>query len=155
MFYDYLPTISTVMDEQGYYTAFMGKYLNANDDDPVPQPGWDWWMARVGSGHQNVNFNYNGDTKKITGHVTDVLTDSAVALINRVTDPFLIYICYSATHTPYKPRAADAHLYEDEEMPIPDNFEKYQINFPNFLGQSSLPHLTPKGLQKTISGTSR
>src|SRR6185295_11542351 len=104
LFYSYLPTISTVMDQSGYYTAFMGKYLNANDDNPVPQPGWDYWMARIGGGHKNANFNLNGSVKKMKGHVTDVLTDTAVALINRISEPFLIYICYSATHSPYVPR---------------------------------------------------
>ncbi|MBK9731726.1 MAG: sulfatase-like hydrolase/transferase [Chitinophagaceae bacterium] len=152
MFYDYLPTISTVMDQQGYYTAFMGKYLNANDQDPVPAPGWDWWMARVGSGHQDADFNYNGTTKNMVGHVTDVLTDSTVALINRVNEPFLIYICYSATHSPYKPRTEDKHLYENEVMPIPDNFAPYEVNYPNFLTEGNLVSPDSAGLSEDYLG---
>lgn len=134
MFYDYLPTISTVLNSAGYYTAFMGKYMNANDQDPVPQPGWDWWMARVGHGHSDADFNYNGVVKELEGHVTDVLTDSTIALINKVTEPFLIYVCYSATHSPTKPRDEEDGIFDDDEMPIPDNFEPYQINYPSFLG---------------------
>lgn len=137
MFYSYLPTIGTVMNQSGYYTAFMGKYLNANDKNPVPQPGWDFWMARVGSGHMNATFNYNGTEKKMIGHVTDVLTDTAVALINKVTGPFLLYICYSATHNPYIARPEDAHLYDTTDIRLPDNFYPYKRNYPDFLVESA------------------
>jgi len=152
MFYSYLPTIGTVMDQAGYYTAFMGKYLNANDKNPVPQPGWDFWMARVGSGHKNATFNYNGTEKKMIGHVTDVLTDTAVALINKIAEPYLLYICYSATHNPYIPRSEDAHLYDDTEIPLPDNFYPYQRNYPDFLVESAFTVTDSAALTEDLRG---
>jgi N-acetylglucosamine-6-sulfatase len=152
LFYSYLPTISTVMDQFGYYTAFMGKYLNANDDNPVPQPGWNYWMARIGSGHKNANFNLNGSVKNMKGHVTDVLTDTAVAVINRISEPFLIYICYSATHSPYVPRDADKHLFENIDMPLPDNYYKYTNNYPNFLYTSTFSSPDSAVLKDDIRG---
>jgi len=134
--YSFLPTIGTIMDKAGYYTAFLGKYLNANEDDPVPQPGWDYWMARIGSGHINADFNYNGIVEKdIRGHVADVLTDSAVAIINRTHQPFLIYICYT-THPAWVPRRQDSRLFQNADIPLPSNYYPYQVNFPSFLSHS-------------------
>jgi len=135
MFDTSLPTIATVLNERGYYTAFMGKYMNAGDDNPLPQPGWNWWMARVKSGQKNATFDYNGTNKYMSGFVTDVLTDSAVALINRIPHPFFIQMCFSATHPPYVPRTAEKNLYLNDTMPFPDNFYPYTQNYPSFYSQ--------------------
>lgn len=143
-----LHTIATILHQGGYYTAFMGKYLNANAD---PAPGWDFWMARDGGGHQNATFNYNGVEEEIDGHVTDVLTDTALALIKRANRPFLIEICY-ATHPPYFPRFQEAQLFEDIEMPLPKNYYPYHINYPSFYDNPYFLAVDSQALQNQIRG---
>lgn len=143
-----LLTIASVLNQSGYYTAFLGKYLNSSAD---PQPGWDFWMARDGSGHQNASFNYNGIEQDIDGHVTDVLTDTALAIMKRAPRPFLIDICYT-THPPYFPRYQEAQLYEDVEMPFPKNYYPYNINFPDFYDNPYFLAKDSATLQSQIRG---
>lgn len=60
-------TLATWMQDAGYRTGHIGKYLNGyglNETSPIPQlhptyvpPGWDHWQATIGSGTYNT-FNY-------------------------------------------------------------------------------------------------
>ena len=79
-------TVATWLKEEGYQTAFFGKYLNryggTGDTSHVPK-GWDQWHAIAG----NYLSNRISDNGEITNydpkerHITDVLADKATGYV--------------------------------------------------------------------------
>ena len=82
----------------GYQTAHIGKWHMGND--PTPRPGYDYWACLPGQGRTiDPTFNENGKTIQEEGYVTDVLTDKAVAFMERQKEnPFFVYIGHKAIH---------------------------------------------------------
>jgi len=110
-------TFGEVFKEAGYQTGLFGKWHNGSHYpmDPNGQ-GFDTFFG-FKQGHWNNYFDteleYNGAAVQTKGFITDVLTDSALAYIERNKDvPFLTYIPYNAPHSPFQ---------------VPDNyFNKYK-----------------------------
>lgn len=119
-----------ILRDHGYYTGLIGKYHIST----LPQPGFDYWME----GHSNKNvdakFNVNGIPKTIPGHITDVVTDSALAFLNKVPEgqPFFLWLGYKAPHLPPVPRMEEEGIYDTVDMPFPENFYRYETNVPEF-----------------------
>lgn len=115
-------TIGVWFHQAGYRTFMLGKYFNNIDLLPVNfvPPGWDdyqiFWNRDktydTYSFFNGYNFNENG---KIVSYgdqpkdfSTDVLTQKALNFINNSgTQPFLIWLGYTAPHYPYG--AAERH----------------------------------------------
>ena len=70
-------TFATSLQQAGYRTAMMGKYLNAyNPDHDPPAPGWsDWDVAGLGYTEFNYDLNQNGTVHKYGHAAKDYLTD--------------------------------------------------------------------------------
>lgn len=51
--------IATWLDDAGYQTVHLGKYLNGYADSGVP-PGWDFWNTYYGAFHIENRINNNG-----------------------------------------------------------------------------------------------
>ncbi len=134
-----IPTIGSILHDHGYYTALIGKYPSISSASP--RPGWDYWMASVAGGgeHQDGDFNINGTVKEILGYKTDVLTDSALRVINSVsttTSPFMIMIAYSAPHEVTIPPPGKEGIFDNDSMPVPETFySPYTQNYPSFLDE--------------------
>ncbi len=105
-------TLPVWLDQAGYRTGLIGKYLNGYPWDKgsgyVP-PGWDYFQASLGS--------VNPDTR----------TDLAVNFINSTTGPFFLYLAYHQPHNPATPlsRYADASVYVP---PNPPNFNEADVS---------------------------
>ncbi len=84
--------------DASYDTAFVGKWHMGND--PTPRPGFDYFVALPGQGHTvDPELFEDGALRQVEGYVTDVLTDRAVAFIERERDePFLLYLAHKAIH---------------------------------------------------------
>jgi N-acetylglucosamine-6-sulfatase len=69
-------------------------------NDPTPRPGWDYWSALPGQGRSvNPELFEDGRLHTVPGYVTDLLTDRAVAFIQRErAQPFLVYLAHKAVH---------------------------------------------------------
>ena len=93
-----LQTFPRALQSDGYETAFLGKWHMGND--PTPRPGFDHWVAIPGQGRVvNPEFYEDGRIIEVEGYITDVLTDRAVAFIERDRDrPFFIHIGHKALH---------------------------------------------------------
>jgi arylsulfatase A-like enzyme len=112
-------TVAVRLDDAGYTTAFLGKYLNGyglEGDPPVP-PGWDRWFAFVPSGAASYyDYALNVDGALVQrGHEpadysTDVLAEEAERILRSVQEPFFLVVAPFAPHTPFEPppRYADA-----------------------------------------------
>ncbi len=100
-------TFAEVFKKAGYETGLFGKWHNGSHYpmDPIGQ-GFDTFFG-FKMGHFNNYFDseleYNGKPVKTEGFITDVLTDSALAFIERNKEqPFLAYVPYNAPHSPFQ-----------------------------------------------------
>lgn len=109
-------TLATWLSDDGYYTAFVGKYLNRYGVDTptnyVP-PGWTDWQGTVGSSaywYFGYTVNDNGKLVKYgikpEHYQTDVLATRAVEVINSTEanddQPFFLYVNTLAPHEDIK-----------------------------------------------------
>jgi N-acetylglucosamine-6-sulfatase len=93
-----LVTFPQALQADGYETAYLGKWHMGND--PTPRPGFDYWVAIPGQGRtMNPELFEDGRIHEVPGYITDVLTDRAVAFIQRDREgPFFIYMGHKAIH---------------------------------------------------------
>lgn len=93
-----LQTFPRALQAAGYETAFLGKWHMGND--PTPRPGFDYWVGLPGQGRAvNPELFENGALRVVRGYTTDLLTDRAIAFIQRErTGPFLVYLAHKAVH---------------------------------------------------------
>jgi N-acetylglucosamine-6-sulfatase len=109
-------TIATWLQDAGYDTGLVGKYLNGytpSEAGYVP-PGWDTWDAQALDG-ENTDFYYNysmsldGQTASYgsdaTDYSTDVLAGYADGFIRGAPaeQPLFLYFAPSAPHAPATP----------------------------------------------------
>src|SRR5215218_980519 len=57
--------VATRLDDEGYRTALIGKYLNGYTGTTNKPPGWDLWFAHTGSFHYfDYKINYDGTVRR-------------------------------------------------------------------------------------------
>jgi len=100
-------TFAHIFRDAGYNTAAFGKWHNGQHypSDPAGM-GFDIFFGFNGGHHNNyfdTELEYNGEMVPTKGYITDVLTDSTIAFIERNKDqPFLAYVPYNAPHSPFQ-----------------------------------------------------
>ena len=104
-----LVTFPQQLRRAGYATAYLGKWHMGNDN--TPRPGFDHWLCLKGQGEANDPvFNEDGREVKLSGYVTDILTDKTVAFLRQKRDgPFAIYLAHKSLH-PNLAQAADGSV---------------------------------------------
>jgi N-acetylglucosamine-6-sulfatase len=150
-------TLATWLDDAGYETALIGKYLNRYGGTYVP-PGWDRWVAFSGrprprpSAYYDYVLNVDGELRPYgdapAQYSTDVLAREAVSFIREASGPFFLYFAPSAPHGPATPapRHADAFAGLQPWRP-PAHNERDVTDKPAWL--AALPPLT-KGEQEEL-----
>ncbi|MFN3940210.1 MAG: sulfatase-like hydrolase/transferase, partial [Chitinophagales bacterium] len=125
-----LPKISQIFTDAGYYTGFIGKYGNGFGN-PV---GFNWYAVSDNDIYVNPPYTYNGVDTSFPGNILDVYPQLALEYLNSVPEgqPFLLYYFDRAPHDDAIPRAEDDSLYLDDTIPFPENFIKYQVNYPSY-----------------------
>jgi arylsulfatase A-like enzyme len=142
-------TFNVALQDAGYRTAMMGKYINGYLQGPrrspiasdgVP-PGWSEWDV-AGWGYREFNYKLNIDgTVYHFGHapqdyLTDVIARRGVHFINRsaaMGKPFFLELSTFAPHTPYVPAPRDAHMFPALTAPHPASFDVLPLNPPSWL----------------------
>lgn len=136
-------TIAVMLQQAGYRTALIGKYLNGISDAAthVP-PGWSEWYGfvdpRLGEyiGY-DYDVNENGTIKHYGNaaedYSTDVVADKAVDFIRRAESddeqPFFLFVSPTAPHLPLKPAPRHANNpYADAKVPTSPNFQEDDIS---------------------------
>ena len=110
--------------KNGYQTSLFGKWhLGSN---PV---GFDTFKFHAASAQQglywNPVYNVNGKEEKFKGYATNLSTDFALNWLEQERDktkPFMMILQYKAPHRPWEPDKKYENLWDDIEMPYPDNF---------------------------------
>ncbi len=93
-----LNTFPKMLHEDGYETAYVGKWHMGNDDSA--RPGFDHWVGLEGQGTSfDPVINENGTHTGNKGHTTDVLNAKAVEFVGKQREkPFCLYLAHKALH---------------------------------------------------------
>jgi arylsulfatase A-like enzyme len=128
-----LPTFPKILHETGYRTAFIGKWHMGDpnlerkepDDSDMPQPGFDHWISFRGQGeYRNPLLNFNGERRRVTGYITDLLTAEALRWLGAQKDqPFCLYLSHKAVHADFEPAERHRAMYSSETAPRPATAE--------------------------------
>jgi N-acetylglucosamine-6-sulfatase len=147
-------TFATALQQVGYRTAMMGKYLNGyNPKDalggaqPYVPPGWNEWDV-AGNGYPEFNYDLNQNHqvthygKTPADYLTDVLSNKGAAFITASAaahTPFLLEVATFAPHAPYTPAPQDANAFPGLAAPRGPAFDTLPSNPPQWLaGRTAL-----------------
>ncbi len=120
-------TIATWLQDEGYRTGLIGKYLNYYPQSAGPTylpPGWDEWYSPV-RGTPSAGFEYtlneNGRLVRYGSAVDDYVTDVYVRLTEQFVtgaadagQPFFAWLAVEAPHDPATPAPQDADAFAGE-----------------------------------------
>jgi len=155
-------TFNIALQNAGYRTAMMGKYINGYLEGPnrspiadtaIP-PGWNEWdVAGWGYPEFNYKLNINGTVHYYGSaprdYLTDVIARRGVHFIDQTAAtgrPFFLELATFAPHTPYVPAPRDANLYPGLMAPHPPSFDAMPTNPPAWLADH--PPLGPRQLDR-------
>lgn len=149
--------IAKEMQKGGYQTSIIGKWHLKQEpsgfDHYAVLPGQGEYQNPVIKTADNWKDYYEGG-KQYKGYSTDVITGMTIDWIeNRDKNkPFMAMCHFKATHEPYDYPERFAHLYKDEEIPVPDSFYDSSASTTgrSFLGQS-MDNLTQRYLDATAN----
>lgn len=138
-----IPTLATVLQQNGYNTALMGKWHLKSQ----PQ-GFDTYSIFYDQGEYrdptfiNSSDPWPGDRpmgERVRGFSTDIVADKAIAWIKKQSadKPFLMCCHFKATHEPYDFPIRMEHLYDGVTFPEPENLLDFgpETNGRSFQGQ--------------------
>ncbi|WP_299555892.1 sulfatase [Seonamhaeicola sp.] len=125
-----------ILRKNGYQTAMIGKiHLDGN------MQGFDYWEVLLGQGSyvDPVLLSDNGKNQ-YKGYTTDIITDKSLDWLENKRDkskPFMMMLHHKAPHRAWVPSREHMNLYEDIEIPEPDNlFDNYDTRTTAAHGQT-------------------
>lgn len=125
-------TLATWLDDTGYQTAFIGKYLNGYpwDRGPYVPAGWDRFLAKR---NRDVTTTYEGYPFVDQGvpltagttegaYATTMLAGEATSFLRGVSAdaPWFLVFAPSAPHEPWTPAPQDVGTFEGVSVAMPD-----------------------------------
>jgi N-acetylglucosamine-6-sulfatase len=122
-------TVATWLNDAGYQTKYIGKYMNGYNDLYKP-PGWDEWFVLQGDPRNN-QVNDDGRSITLAGHSTDAFANEATDFIRRSSvnpDPFFVMIGTKAPHRPPEVAARYQNSFVDTPLPRPPNFDEQDVS---------------------------
>lgn len=132
-----------LLQQNGYQTALIGKIHL----DGLPQ-GFDYSNVLPGQGeYYNPEFIENGIRKQIHGYVTTLTTQYALEWLDKKRDkskPFCLLYHQKAPHRNWMPEQKYLNLYEDRDIPFPDNF------FDDYSGRGTAAHTQEMSIVKDM-----
>ncbi|GGS99214.1 sulfatase [Nonomuraea spiralis] len=146
-------TVGTWMQQAGYRTALMGKFLNhypgATADAAYVPPGWNEWDVPVRKLYEEYGYrlNENGDLYDYgwgeQDYLSDVLAAKARDFITGTDEPFFLYLTPIGPHNPSNP--AIRHVTDLPEVLAPrtPSFNQPDVS-KEPLWLRSLPLMTPE-----------
>jgi arylsulfatase A-like enzyme len=112
-------TFPQLFQKNGYRTALFGKLHFGNNPK-----GFDEFKILPGQGHYiNPDFiEKSGDTTRIEGYVTDIITDMSLDWLKKGQEnnkPFMLMYLHKAPHRPWWPRADKFKEFTKKQFPLP------------------------------------
>ncbi len=123
------------LQQEGYRTAFFGKYHIADCTPPPEFDHWECLAGRFGQGHYvNGNLNVNGVEQPFEGYSTDAVGERASAWIaSQGEGPFFALISLKNPHYPLTPPPRHADLYRDAEIILPASAKDNPDTLPSYV----------------------
>ena len=137
-------TIATWLDDAGYDTVLVGKYLNPygldRDGNPSPTtyvpPGWDRWYAWKGTyRHTHIKYDMIENGRIVTYYRsetddTDLHAQTAERFIRQTAGdaPFFMHLSPNAPHDPAYYASRHANRFSDTPLPEPPSFNEKAIS---------------------------
>lgn len=147
-------TVAVALQQAGYRTALLGKYLNGYPHTATPTylpPGWDEWYSPINhKGYLGYDYKLNDNGALVAyGHdpedyLTDVLASKAVNFITRATEqtparPFFVKIAPFTPHTPATPAPRHSAWFPNTRAPRTPSFNEADVSDkPSFIQQQPL-----------------
>ena len=145
-------TLAVWLQQAGYYTGHIGKYLNGYEQVPntIP-PGWTEWHGSTRT-YQFYGYQLNEQGALVDygttadQYSTDVYTQKAVDFVHRrapESQPFFLWLAYLAPHgggpnpspqppddcqSTAKPAPRHANAFDDEPLPQPPSFNEADVS---------------------------
>ena len=127
-------TLATWLDDAGYRTGLIGKYLNgydAEDASYVP-PGWDRWLGLIHDPHGSyLDFDVSNEGRlahNARDYVTDFLRDEAAEFIRASAEPFFLYFSPTAPHMDAIPAPRHEDAFSDLQRFRPPSFNEGDVS---------------------------
>jgi arylsulfatase A-like enzyme len=131
-------TIGTWMQQAGYRTALMGKFLNHYPGGKAPEtyvpPGWNEWAVPVRALYEEYGYRLN-ENGVLTDHgwsegdyLSDVLAGKARDFITATQDPFMLYLTPIGPHNPANPAVRHAGAFTGAMAPRTPSFNQADVS---------------------------
>ncbi len=132
-------TIATWLQDGGYQTFYLGKYLNNYEHTYVP-PGWDEWYGWMGFYDSRRNqsdqyrINHNGEVLSFDPeqtHDTDLLAAQAGEYVREAAtrpSPFFLYLSLNAPHQPAPTAVRHQDRFRDSRQPRTPAFNEADVS---------------------------
>ena len=136
---DETSTIATWLDDAGYRTGLLGKYLNGYPNGAATNfvpPGWDVWASPIRNGgysEYNYQLNENGTIVRHGAnpedYLTDVLSQKSGEFIQQSGDkPFFLYVAPFVPHAPATPAPRYADAFPGVQAPRTPSFNQPDVS---------------------------
>lgn len=132
-------TIAAWLDDAGYHTGLVGKYLNQYpfDRDPFVPEGWDRWWGKEQGALTSLYYGYTVIQEGIptphgtaeTDYSTDAFAAEAVEFIRRapLDRPFLLWFAPTAPHPPWVSAPRHEGAYADLSVAPPPSVRETDV----------------------------
>ncbi|MFL6178245.1 MAG: sulfatase [Actinomycetes bacterium] len=110
-------TVAVALDQAGYQTEMIGKYLNGYLQQYGPPPGWDRFLAfDKEAAYYDYMLGGQLHGSRARDYSTDVIARKAVTLIQTAptAQPLFMYIAPKAPHAPFIPAPRDVGAPMDQ-----------------------------------------
>lgn len=143
---DHSNTLPVWLQEAGYYTAHLGKYLNNYGvTTPAPPPGWSRWFGLIDpTTYRMYGYKVSDDGEPVTygsspkDYQTDVIADKAEEVIRSRAgsrQPFFLTVAGIAPHlerigrdqTPPRPAPRHAGRFAGEPLPAKPSYDEADV----------------------------
>jgi arylsulfatase A-like enzyme len=143
--------IATWLQDEGYRTALVGKYMNGYYGTRVPV-GWDDWYAIAGN-YESNNLNENGRIVRYNPkrhHLDDVLAEKAIGYVRATSAddaPFFMWLGTKAPHAPADPAPRHEEALADISLPRGPSFDEADVSDkPGWISDN--PSLNPEQIAR-------
>lgn len=125
-------TLPVWLQDAGYTTGLVGKYLNLYPWGRAPfvPPGWDRWFAKENANESTAYYDYDVVDQGLVRHygdapsdyATDVLGAQALRFVQQAPSdtPWFLYFSPNAPHLPWVPAPDHVGAFDGVQPPIPD-----------------------------------